>query len=143
MPVSRAFALPGRRLAIGSTENGSGSNSITIFSIASVAVSSSTAARARIGSPSYIGSIVSPRSLIALATTFSPRLAPAAAPGKSSTVRIAFTPGIASAALVSSRVTRACGIGLSSSLQNSMPSARKSSAYFAFPVTFATRSGVV
>ena len=63
--------------------------------------------------------------------------------GRSSAVRIAFTPGIASAALVSMRTTRACGIGLSSSFANSIPSARKSSAYFAFPVTFATRSGVV
>ncbi len=39
--------------------------------------------------------------------------------------------------------TRACGIGLSTSFAKSMPSARKSSAYFAFPVTLATRSGVV
>ena len=38
--------------ASGSTTNGSGSNSIWIFSIASAAVSSSTAATARIGSPS-------------------------------------------------------------------------------------------
>ena len=38
-------------------------------------------------------------------------------------MRMALTPGIASAALVSMRLTRACGIGLSSSLQNSMPSA--------------------
>src|SRR5690606_35919312 len=38
-------------------------------------------------------------------------------------------------------LTRACGIGLVSSLQNTMPSARKSSAYFARPVTFASRSG--
>ena len=47
------------------------------------------------------------------------------------------------AALVSMLFTRACGIGLSSSLMKSIPSARKSSAYFACPVTFATRSGVV
>ena len=66
-----------------------------------------------------------------------------AAPGRSSAVRIALTPGIASAALASMRLTRACGIGLSSSFAKSMPSARKSSAYFALPVTFATRSGVV
>ncbi len=49
---------------------------------------------------------------------------------------------IASAALVSRCFTRACGIGLRSSLANSIPSTRKSSAYFALPVTFATRSGV-
>ena len=34
---------------------------------------------------------------------------------------MALTPGMASAALVSMRVTRACGLGLSSSLANSMP----------------------
>src|SRR5690606_22183922 len=37
--------------------------------------------------------------------------------------------------------TRAWGIGLVNSLQKTMPSARKSSAYFARPVTFANRSG--
>ena len=58
-------------------------------------------------------------------------------------VRIALTPGIASASLVSMRSTFAWGIGLTSSLANSMPSARKSSAYLARPVTFATRSGVL
>ena len=72
-----------------------------------------------------------------------PGFAPSTTGGKSSTVRIAFTPGIACAALVSTRTTRACGIGLRSSFANSMPSTRKSSAYLAFPVTFATRSGVV
>ena len=50
--------------------------------------------------------------------------APAAAPGMSSARRIAFTPGIAIAALVSQRLTRACGIGLTSSLAKSMPSTR-------------------
>ena len=39
--------------------------------------------------------------------------------------------------------TRACGIGLSSSLQKAMPSARKSSAYLALPVTLARTSGGV
>ena len=63
--------------------------------------------------------------------------------GSSSAVRIAFTPGMASAALVSSRDTRACGIGLQRSLANNIPSTLKSSEYFAFPVTFATMSGVV
>ena len=63
-------------------------------------------------------------------------------PARSSAVRIAATPGMASASAASIRRTRACGIGLSSSLQNNMPSARKSSAYLARPVTFATRSGV-
>ena len=38
--------------------------------------------------------------------------------------------------------TRQCGIGLDSSRANTIPSARKSSAYFARPVTFATRSAV-
>jgi hypothetical protein len=41
---------------------------------------------------------------------------------------IAFTPGIASAALVSMLRTRACGIGLRRSFVKSIPSARKSSA---------------
>ena len=44
--------------------------------------------------------------------------------GMSSAVSTASTPGMASAADVSMRVMRACGRGLSSSLQNSMPSAR-------------------
>jgi hypothetical protein len=60
--------------------------------------------------------------------------------GTSSPVMIATTPGIAMAALVSMLRMRACGIGLSSSFAKSIPSARKSSAYFARPVTFATRS---
>ena len=66
-----------------------------------------------------------------------------AASGSSSAVRMAFTPGMARAGAVLMLLTRACGIGLRSSLQNSMPSARKSSEYFAPPVTLATRSGVV
>jgi hypothetical protein len=82
------------------------------------------------GSPSNTGSFVSAAS----------GRAPS---GSSSAVRIALTPGNASAALASMRLTRACGIGLSSSLQNNMPSARKSSAYFALPVTLAIKSGVV
>ena len=52
------------------------------------------------------------------------------------------TPGIASAALVSMLRTRPWGMGLGSSFANSIPSARKSSAYFARPVTLATRSAV-
>ena len=117
---------------------------MSILSIASAAVSSSTAATARIGSPWYSGSLVSAFSPCWLALITAPRsVTLSAGAGRSSAVRIAFTPGIASAALASRCFTRACGIGLSSSLQNSMPSARKSSAYFALPVTFATRSGVV
>src|SRR5712691_7779340 len=53
------------------------------------------------------------------------------------------TPLILSAAEVSMRRMRACGIGLVSVLQNTMPSARKSSAYFARPVTLATISAGV
>jgi CO/xanthine dehydrogenase Mo-binding subunit len=52
-------------------------------------------------------------------------------------------PGGPNAALASRRRTRACGIGLNSNFRNTMPSARKSSAYFARPVTFARRSVVV
>ena len=63
--------------------------------------------------------------------------------GSSLARRMARTPGIASAALVSTLRTRPCGMGLSSSLAKSIPSARKSSAYFALPVTLATRSGVM
>jgi hypothetical protein len=37
---------------------------------------------------------------------------------------------------------RACGRGLGISLMKTMPSARKSSAYLAWPVTLATMSGV-
>ena len=75
-----------------------------------------------------VGSFVSPRSACADDCTPSPSVAPACAPGISSAVRMAFTPGIDIALLVSSRLTRACGIGLVSSLQKSIPSARQSSA---------------
>jgi hypothetical protein len=51
---------------------------------------------------------------------------------------IARTPGMARAALASMFLTRACGIGLRRSLAKSIPSARKSSAYLARPVTLAT-----
>ena len=87
--------------------------------------------------------MVRPRSLSVLATMPSPRLAPATTAGRSSAVSTALTPGIASAALASMLMTRACGIGLRSSFANSIPSARKSSEYLALPVTLATRSGVV
>ena len=116
LPSRRAFGPPGRRLSSGSSTKGSGSRSRTIRSTASAAVVSSTAATARIGSPSYSGSSVSARSF------------GASTAGRSSALRIAATPGSASAALVSMRRTRPCGIGLTSSFANSMPSARKSSA---------------
>ena len=51
LPSVLAFGPPGRRLTSGSTTNGSGSRSSRIFSMASAAVTSSTAATARIGSP--------------------------------------------------------------------------------------------
>jgi hypothetical protein len=66
----------------------------------------------------------------------------AVAAGTSSAVKTATTPSIASASLASMR-TRACGIVLVSKRQNSMPSARKSSAYLALPVTLACKSGGV
>src|SRR5215831_13437208 len=50
------------------------------------------------------------------------------------------TPLILSAAEVSMWRILACGIGLVSDLQNTMPSARKSSAYLARPVTLAVTS---
>src|SRR5215468_218090 len=50
------------------------------------------------------------------------------------------TPLILSAAEVSMRRILACGIGLVSDLQNTMPSVRKSSAYLARPVTLAVTS---
>ncbi len=50
-PSVRGFGPPGRRVSSGSMTKGSGSKSISIFSMASAAVSSSTAATARIGSP--------------------------------------------------------------------------------------------
>ena len=61
--------------------------------------------------------------------------------GTSSAVSTPSTPGIASASLASMLVTRACGIGLSIRRQNTMPSARKSSAYLALPVTLPWMSG--
>src|SRR4029434_8779897 len=56
---------------------------------------------------------------------------------------MALTPGTAIAALVSRRVTRACGCGLNRSFAKSIPSARKSSASLPWRVTFAMRSRVV
>jgi len=63
--------------------------------------------------------------------------------GNSSAVRIARTPGMAKAALVSRCLTLAWGKGLVSNLQMSMPSARRSSAKRAVPVSLARRSGVM
>src|SRR5215469_7705570 len=60
--------------------------------------------------------------------------------GTSSAVRMPSTPLILSAAEVSMWRILACGIGLVSDLQNTMPSARKSSAYLARPVTLAVIS---
>src|SRR6266852_6083198 len=51
LPPTLGFGPPGRSVSRGSIANGSGSKSILIFSIASAAVNSSTAATARIGSP--------------------------------------------------------------------------------------------
>ena len=63
--------------------------------------------------------------------------------GTSSAVKMPRKPGTLLAAEVSMLRTRACGIGLVRVLQNAMRSARKSSAYFARPVTFArTSTGV-
>jgi hypothetical protein len=68
--------------------------------------------------------MLSPRSLLGLARITVPlSVRVLAGGGSSSAVRIAFTPGTASAWLTSRCLTRACGNGLSSSLQNSMPSA--------------------
>ncbi len=50
-PSTRAFIAPGSSEATGSTLNGNGSQEILIFSIASAAVSSSTAQTASTGSP--------------------------------------------------------------------------------------------
>ena len=68
--------------------------------------------------------MLSPRSLLGLARITVPlSVRVLAGGGSSSAVRIAFTPGSASALLASILFTFACGNGLSSSLQNSMPSA--------------------
>ena len=57
----------------------------------------------RLADPAH--SMVNPRSLSALATMPSPRLWPATACGRSPAVKMALTPGIARAALVSRRMT--------------------------------------
>src|SRR5579872_1210874 len=112
--------------------------------MASAAVSSSTAARARIGSPWYTGSIARPRSPRGSALISAPRsVYESAGAGRSSCVTMPFTPGMARASRASMCKIRACGYGLSSSFAKIMPSTRKSSAYFAFPVTLAIMSGVV
>jgi hypothetical protein len=85
-------------------------------SMAFCAVVSSTAATARMGSPTKCGSYV--RMLFA-----SPCCS-----GTSSGRRMPTTPGMASAADASTPRTRAWGIGLRSSLQKTIPSRRKSSA---------------
>src|SRR5579872_1762983 len=112
--------------------------------MASAAVSSSTAARARIGSPWYTGSIARPRSPRGSALISAPRsVYESAGAGRSSCVTMPFTPGMARASRASMCKIRACGYGLSSSFAKIMPSTRKSSEYFAFPVTLAIMSGVV
>ena len=90
--------------------------------MASAAVASSTAAMARIGSPLYTGSFVNAASDGSGGAASDP--AGFGGAGKSSAVRMPLTPGMASASRASIRRTRQCGIGLNSSLQNTMPSAR-------------------
>ncbi len=51
LPSVRAVGVPGRSESIGSTLNGSGSQSMSMSSMASTAVCSSTAATASTGSP--------------------------------------------------------------------------------------------
>ena len=109
---------------------GSASYSTLMRSMASCASSSLRAATARMRSPTNSGSLV---------RIGSPG---AGVGGTSSAVSTATTPSIASAS-VASILTRACGIVLVSRRQNSMPSARKSSAYLARPVTLAAISGGV
>ena len=116
LPSRRALGPPGRRLSSGSSANGSGSRSTLIFSIASAAIHSLSAATARIACPSKSGSLVTQVS------------SSGSCSGRSSSVRIACTPGIASAADASILRTRQCGIGDSMHFANSMPSARQSSA---------------
>src|SRR6185369_17000314 len=100
LPSSRALAPPGNRLLTGSTSKGNGSQSISIFSMASAAVSSSTAATASTGSPWYAGSLVNAFSPLVLALIVWPRsVTTSAGGGNSSAVRIPFTPGILSALL--------------------------------------------
>ena len=131
LPSVRAFGPPGLRLSNGSRQKGSGSRFSLIASIAFCAVVSSTAATARIGSPTKWGSFV--RMLLAGPCCL----------GTSSAVSMAMTPSMLSASAVSMARTRAWGIGLLRSRQKSIPSARKSSAYLALPVTFARMSGGV
>ena len=124
LPSLRASGPAGNRLASGSMTYGNSSYSTLMRSIASCASSSLRAATARMRSPTKSGSFVRIGS------------AGAVAGGTSSAVSTATTPSIASAS-VASILTRACGIVLVSRRQNSMPSARKSSAYLARPVTLA------
>ncbi len=131
LPVVRASDPPGLRLSRGSRVNGRGSRSTRIFSRASWAAVSSTAATASTGSPTYLGSLVR----IGLPGS--------STSGTSSAVSTATTPSMARASEASIERTRAWGMGLVHSRQKSMPSARKSSAYFAWPVTLARTSGGV
>ena len=117
LPSVRAFGPPSRRLSSGSSTNGSGSRSTRIASTAAAAVVSSTAATARMGAPSYRGS-----------SDNAPSRVPCSGRGSSDALSMPSTPSIASALLVSTLRTRACGIGLSRSLAKAMPSAWKSSA---------------
>ena len=92
------------------------------------AVTSSTAATARMGSPTNRGSFVRMGGLGGSTGV------------TSSGIRMPTTPSIFSASEASMLRTLACGSGLVSRRQKTMPSARKSSANFAWPVTFATTS---
>src|SRR5258706_1468588 len=129
LPFERASGPLGNRLSSGSVTWGSCSKSILIASIASAAISSLSAATARIGSPTK-----NTASLARIGGCGGGNC------GTSSAVRMPSTPLILSAADVSMRRILACGIGLVRDLQNTMPSARKSSAYLARPVTLAVTS---
>ena len=98
---------------------------------ASEAMVSLSAATARIGWPTKSGSSVSAGST------------GGGGARSSEAWRTPRTPSISSTAETSTLVTRAWGAGLNNSLQNAMPSARKSSVYLALPVTFARTSGGV
>ena len=103
--------------------------SILIFDIASSAIFSSVAATARIGSPIYTGLLVNIAALGASTI------------GTSSAVSIPTSPSIESMAEVSILTTFPCAIGLVYIRAKTIPSALKSSAKRALPVTFPRISG--
>lgn len=129
LPWVRALGLPGRRLSMGYHREGQRLvvEQDELNRLGGRGLVDGRNRRDALGSPWYTGSSV--RAVSGGSGGGGGAWPPggtggAGGAGKSLARRMPFTPGSASARLASTLTTRACGIGESSSLTNSMPSAR-------------------